>query len=257
MVGKTENEGYGPGLGKTVFEGIDVYDVSGNLIYRLDDTGPIGQVFLSPGGRLLLSTACDVRLYDLHGQLLWIDSPPPAEARFVGQGNYVRTLSWDASSDIFTMQLLESSSGELSREWQYRRSNEKSILFVHPKEDWLVMSECVNSIPPQWDLIRYDMSTWEPMRALRKLPAGPFSAVWNERDNALALLLRRPRIAQERNPGEILLGLWDLTDGSFITQRLGVQKVDFRRDGLAWDPLTGEYTVRIGSTVTVFGHWEK
>ncbi|MCZ6775590.1 MAG: hypothetical protein O7D34_03925 [Ignavibacteria bacterium] len=257
MIGKKEREGYGAGLGRTIFWGVDVLDFSGNLIYRLDDTGPIGQAFLSPEGELLLSTATDLRLYDPDGKLLWKKANPPADAQFVGDGRYVKTYSPGGSLSSFTLRLLKTSSGEVIKEWQYNRSNELSIVAVDPKTNRLVMLEFVGGSPPTWDVVLYEIDNWQSLATLRQLEAGPFSAIWNPQENGFAILLRRPRIQPVKRPGEILLGFWNLDDGSLVTQSLGQQKVDFENDRLTYDPSTNQYQVRIGSTISVYGHTQE
>jgi hypothetical protein len=256
MIGKMDGEGYGPGLGDAIFQGVDVLDFSGNLLFRLDDTGPIEQAFLSPQGELLLSTAEELRLYDQNGNLSWRSAPPPADAQFLGRGSYIKTFTWDPISDSFALQLIESLSGDILRVWQYNRSNEMAILMVDPDENRLLLSEFVGSSPPEWNLVLYRMAGWKPIASLKFLAAGPFSPAWNRQENGFGLLLRRPQIQSEDPPGEILLGFWDLDDGSLVTQSLGTIEINPNQDRLIYDAQSSSYHLRIDNTVYVYDHGE-
>jgi hypothetical protein len=256
VLGQVSDEGYGPGRGRTIFKGVDVLDFSGNVIYRLNDTGIIRRVLLSPTGQLLLFWG-GLHLYDPDGNLLWEHDPGPADASFVGDGRYLKSFTVSPEPDAFTLQLWESSSGEIIREWDYTRYNEKAILYVDPQGTRLLMSQYVDSSPPEWNLVLFDMDNWEPIASLEHLPGGPFSPAWNSQENGFAFLLRRPRIPAQANPGEVLLGFWDLDDGSLVTHGLGEQKIDFHRDGISYDPQAKQYYVRMSSTIHIFGHQQE
>lgn len=254
MVGKMEREGYGPDLHETIFQGVDVLDFSGNLIYQLNDTGPIGQVFLSADGKLLLSASKELSLYDPNGELLWKSTTPHHQVEFLSNGPYIKTLFWNAALETYTLRLIKTSSGKVVKEWEFDRSNEKAIMFINTEKNQLLMSEFVNSSPPDWNIVLYDMSQWQPVTSLNHLKAGPFFPVWNPKENGFGFLLRRPQTPSEARAGEIMIGFWDLDDGSLVTQNLGKRKINFNEDQMIYDARSHQYHVRIGSNISVYGH---
>lgn len=253
FVGKTASEGYSPSLSYVVYQGVDVLDYSGNPVYQLSDTVPIGQASLSPLGNLLLSTSTSLRVYDADGTLMWLHESVPDDAQFVGDGFFVMTRTWDRVSDSIAIRLLEASNGSTVWKSQFRREHAQAILWASPDENRLLISEFANTVQPEWKLVLLDLATQLPIATFAGLDAVPFSADRNPDVDGFAFLLRRPiTIEDQALAGEILVGFWSLGEGSLTVTSTALNVVNFETDYLVYDIPSGQYRVTLGTEIHTY-----
>jgi len=251
MIGKSDEEGYGPGLGRTLFQGADILDFSGKLIYKIDDEIKINQAILLKDGKLLLSLNNKLRLYSRNGKMLWERDSPHDRVEILDEGNYIKTKHWKRDTDLFTLELLETTDGSLVKKWEYTRANEKVIMLANTQNNQVLMSEVISSSPVKWNIYLYDMQNWQEISALKNLDAGPFSPVWNSKKDGYCFLFLLPHNSLN-NSDEIGMGFWNLNDGSLVMQSLGRIKIDFERDHLTYDIGNNQYNLKIGPTTYIY-----
>jgi len=248
ILGKQQGEGY-LSIHGAAFENVSVYDLQGNLLRQIADTGSIQQAGITSAGNLMLLASGYLRYYDGSGNERWRIFTPAHQFNVLS-GEFFSTEIYERDFDRRKTHLIDRN-GNIVTEFENSNFSRIAVFSSSTNGDYFLVRHLKNTYPLIWQVSLYSLNNSKTPLESYQVPGAPLEAVISNDASFIALVLNKR--SETGNSGERILLLLNQAGDKVYEYSFGEFKLSYPPTlNLSFLPIDNRLKVIQDQTVVVF-----
>lgn len=250
VAGKKGNPGYLTKDGHTEYDGIELWNMQGDVLFSDPNTGVISQFFLDEEGALLLSCRRDLGMYAANGAVKWKRPAERATIDLAAGGDYFTIDRYSLATAMHTLELADAATGLAAHTFTYYTSDNLDMIYAARENREVAYSKFDGSRESRkWTLEVFDLSTGKVKYRSSDLEGRPCFMQYRPDDRAYEMILWLPVKGDRPNTFTLQHAVWQPDLQKMRTEPLGSFGIDPATSGFYREAGKNGYTLKLDNQV--------